>query len=234
VNNQWAMEELRRFIASAKVTQASAYDYRYAASEEQIVAQVQVIEQIFARVVPDWRDRIKGYQQDFDHWDKYRMVAHRTLAQLERQQEIDENLGESAPNLNAAQMHRWVWDGARSLWESGHFREAVAAAAVKVNAETQNKVGRYDLSEAKLFQEIFSLKPPEAKKPRLRLMPDDGGDTYKSLQEGAIAFASGCYRAIRNPTAHVLGKLSEAEALEQLAAFSVLARWVAAAELDEA
>ena len=228
------MEELRRFIASAKVTQASAYDYRYAASEEQIVAQVQVIEQIFARVVPDWRDRIKGYQQDFDHWDKYRMVAHRTLAQLERQQEIDENLGESAPNLNAAQMHRWVWDGARSLWESGHFREAVAAAAVKVNAETQNKVGRYDLSEAKLFQEIFSLKPPEAKKPRLRLMSDDGGDTYKSLQEGAIAFASGCYRAIRNPTAHVLGKLSEAEALEQLAAFSVLARWVAAAELDEA
>lgn len=173
-------------------------------------------------MVPDWQDRIRGHQKDFDHWAKHREVAQRALAQLERQQELSENLGESAPNLNAAQMHRWVWDGARSLWESGHFREAVAAAAVKVNAETQNKVGRYDISETKLFQEAFSLKPPEANKPRLRLMPGDGSDTYKSLQEGAIAFATGCYRAIRNPTAHIVGKLSEAEALEQLAAFSVL------------
>jgi hypothetical protein len=218
----------------AKVAQTTGYGYRYAAPEEQIIAQVQIIEQILARVVPDWQDRIKGYEADFDHWDKYRLVAHRGLAQLGRQQELAENLGESAPNLNAAQMHRWIWDGARSLWESRHFREAVAAAAVKLNAETQNKVGRFDLSETKLFQEVFSLKAPEPKKPRLRLMPDDGSDTYKSLHEGAIAFATGCYRAIRNPTAHVVGILPEAEALEQLAAFSVLARWVDAAELDEA
>jgi Protein of unknown function (Hypoth_ymh) len=233
VNNEWAMGQLRQFVKMAAVAETTGYGYRYTASEEQIIAEVQVIEQILVRVVPDWEVRIKGHEADFDHWDKYRQVAHRALAQLERQQELTDNLGESAPNLNAAQMHRWIWDSARSLWESKHFREAVAAAAVKVNAETQNKVGRYDLSETKLFQEVFSLKLSEPKKPRLRLMPDDGSDTYKSLQEGAIAFATGCYRAIRNPTAHVPGKLPEAEALEQLAAFSVLARWVDGAELDE-
>ena len=36
----------------------------------------------------------------------------------------------------------------------------------------------------------------------------------------------GCFAGIRNPLAHDLGELSEDEALEQLAAFSVLARWV--------
>jgi hypothetical protein len=48
-----------------------------------------------------------------------------------------------------------------------------------------------------------------------------------------MAFAAGCYKAIRNPAAHIpLDELSEDEALEQLAAFSILARWVAAATLD--
>ena len=233
MNNEWAVEQLRHFIESVRWARTSAYGQSHAAPEDQIVAQTQVIEQIFARVVPDWQERVQGYQKDFDHWAKHRAAAQRALAQLERQYELSENLGESAPNLNAAQMHRWVWDGARSLWESGHFREAVAAAAVKVNAETQNKTGRHEISGTKLFQEAFSLKAPEANKPKLRLTSDDGSDTYKSLQEGAIAFATGCYRAIRNPTAHVAGKLSEPEALEQLAAFSVLARWVDAAELVE-
>ncbi len=42
-----------------------------------------------------------------------------------------------------------------------------------------------------------------------------------------MVFADGCYTAIRNPAAHeVQEELTEDEALEQLAAFSVLARWV--------
>jgi hypothetical protein len=156
------------------------------------------------------------------------------MAQLQREKELSENLGDNAPNLNAAKMHRWVWDGARSLWASNHFRESVSAAAVKVNAEAQNKLKRFDLSETKLFQEAFSLKDPETGKARLRLMPNDGSDTYKSLHEGAISFATGCYRAIRNHAAHVqLGDLAEDEALEQLAAFSILARWVDSSSLEE-
>ncbi|MFI1679106.1 TIGR02391 family protein [Streptomyces sp. NPDC020607] len=46
-----------------------------------------------------------------------------------------------------------------------------------------------------------------------------------------MSFAEGCFAAIRNPSSHEDGlpELPEHEALEQLAAFSGLARWVDAA-----
>lgn len=46
-----------------------------------------------------------------------------------------------------------------------------------------------------------------------------------------MAYAEGCFAAIRNPVAHVEGELPENERLEQLAALSVLARWVDQAQL---
>ena len=234
MNNDWAIQQLRLFVSNTSWSPRGGGS-NHAATEDQIIAQAQVVEMIFGQTIPDWRDRVKDRGRSPDHWRDHREVAQRALAQLERDQEIRDNLGEVAPDLDAARMHPWAWDGARSLWASGHFREAVSAAAIKINAETQNKLGRRDLSEVKLFQEGFSLKPPEPGKPRLRIMADDGGDTFKSLHEGAMAFAAGCYKAIRNPASHIpLDELSEDEALEQLASFSILARWVAAATLDSA
>lgn len=58
VNNEWAIEQLQQFIASAQVQRYQSYDIVYAVQEEQIVAQAQVIEQIFTRVIPDWKDQI--------------------------------------------------------------------------------------------------------------------------------------------------------------------------------
>lgn len=45
-----------------------------------------------------------------------------------------------APNQDANELHQWALDGAQSLWQSGHYHEAVRAAAFKVNAKTQNKL----------------------------------------------------------------------------------------------
>jgi hypothetical protein len=149
------------------------------------------------------------------------------MAQLTRQAEIEEKLGDNAPRMNAGNLHHWVWEGARSLWQSGHLREAVVAAAIKLNAETQNKLGVRDCSETPLFQMAFSSDPPAAGKPRLRLPEDDGGKTAMSMRRGMMTFAEGCYAALRNPPSHdPQEELSEQEALEQLASFSVLARWV--------
>jgi uncharacterized protein (TIGR02391 family) len=120
-----------------------------------------------------------------------------------------------------------VWSGAKSLWQSGHFRSAVEDAAKKVNAETQNKVGRRDVSETDLFKQAFSLDPPSEGRPRLRRMQDDGSPTYKNLQRGAMALAEGIYAGIRNPFNHEDPiEIDEQIALEYLAALSVLARWV--------
>jgi len=150
-----------------------------------------------------------------------------------RDEEVRARLGDDAPQVSAATMHSWVWEGAWALWRGGHFREAVTAAAKKVNAEAQNKIGRRDVSETKLFQSAFSLNAPKVDEPRLRLMVDDGSDTFRSVHRGAMALAEGCYAGIRNPNSHEDGlpELFEHEALEQLAAFSVLARWVDTATL---
>lgn len=128
--------------------------------------------------------------------------------------------------LNESLFHPWVWEGARSLWASGHLREAVRTAATNLNLELQKKVGRTTLSDTKLIQELFSVKPPEAGKPRLRLPGDDGGETAKSLREGVMQFGAGCFLALRNPTTHGLDEIPRQEALEKLGALSQLARWL--------
>lgn len=145
---------------------------------------------------------------------------------------IIESLKPDGPQLSAERLHPWVWGGALSLWSTGHYREAVGAAARRVNAEVQNKVGRRDISEATLFQSVFSTNPGSAREPRLRIIEDDGGATYRNLNRGAAMIAEGWYAAIRNPVAHDEGELSERDALEQLAALSVVARWADAATVE--
>lgn len=95
------------------------------------------------------------------------------------------------------------------------------------------KPGAHD-SETKLFQDALSTKPPATDHSRLRLVPDDGSATVASVQHGVMEFAEGCCGAIRNPNSHIDGlpELAEHEGLEQLAAFSLLARWVGAATVD--
>ncbi|MFJ4407229.1 TIGR02391 family protein [Streptomyces sp. NPDC088910] len=165
-----------------------------------------------------------------------RSDVQRGLGILADRDEWAVRLTPDAPTLTADQFHTWVWDGARALWASGHYREAVTAAARKVNAETQNKVGRRDVSEAALFQSAFSMDPAKQGQPRLRLVPDDGSDTYRSVHRGAMSFAVGFFGAVRNPNSHEDGlpELSEQEALEQLGALSMIARWVDSATLTEA
>lgn len=90
-----------------------------------------------------------------------------------------------------------------------------------------------DASETDLFNQAFSLKDPEVGAARLRLAEDDGSKTYENLHRGARAFAEGLYAGIRNPGMHVPhGGGEEQLALEQLAAFSLLARWVDQARVE--
>lgn len=202
--------------------------------QSEIVASAHVVEQILDRVLPRWRTEVPAdHNKSVNRWYQHREAAQRADAALQRDAEVRDRRGDDAPQLSAATMHPWVWSGARSLWQSGHFREAVTAASKKVNAETQNKVGRRDASETSLFLSVFSKDDPRPGQPRLRLRPYDGSDTFRSVQREAAAFAEGCFASIRNPNSHEDGlpELPENEALEQLAAFSVLARWVDAASL---
>lgn len=204
------------------------YTATYVGTEDEIAAHQVVVERIWARVIgPRPVVPVPGS----DPLRPNRDWTIRCIESIKREAEILANLVDDAPDLSAQSMHPWVWDGARSLWQSGHFGEAVEAAAKKLNAETQNKVSRRDVSEANLFNQAFSDEPPSIGKPRLRLTNDDDGKTSRSVRRGIRTFAEGCFAAIRNPAAHDGTQLSETEALEQLAALSMLARWADAAEL---
>jgi uncharacterized protein (TIGR02391 family) len=239
MNTEWALKELDKFIdqtvmrypdpvpgivdmTGRKITSAR---------DEDITKQAHVVEQILDRVLPSWRDLDANVKAN--RWMRHRTAALRAKEALIREAEVKENLGENAPELSAAELHPWVWSGAKSLWQSGHYREAVEGAIKKLNAETQNKVGRRDVSETDLFKQAFSFDEPKAGKARLRRMKDDGSDTYKSVQRGAMNLAEGVFAGIRNPLSHEADQeLSEQEALEYLAALSVLARWADAATVE--
>lgn len=241
MNREWAIGKLKEFLDTAALTYVpdasntiGFWHYKLTNPQAEVQAAAQIVEQILHRVITDWRTAEWEQPPKQPMW-RHREAANRAITQLEAEQELIDNLGSgAAPQLDAATLHPWVWGSVQGLWSSGHFREAVSAAARAINAQAQTKLGRRDASEAKLLSDAFSVSPPVAGHPRLRLSANDGSDTFKNRHEGAGNFARGVYSAIRNPSAHEdLHELDENEALEELAAFSILARWVDAATVDK-
>lgn len=240
MNIEWAIEQLEGFAASSGTREVAhnvgeVDPYLRTVIDDALNGQAPVVESILGRVFPGWSDRVRAMNHPTLRWQGLRDVCIQAAVVLRRRDEMRENLGEVAPELSAAELHPWIWSGAKSLWQSGHFREAVEGAIKKLNAETQNKVGRRDVSETDRFKQVFSTDEPKPDKARLRRMQDDGSNTYKSVQRGAMAFAEGVFAGIRNPLTHEANQeLSEQEALKYLAALSVLARWVDAAQVKVA
>lgn len=235
LNVEWATTQLDQFLLLTKQVRfddtpgVAVFGMHYWGSEEEIAGAAQVVEQILDRVLPRWRSEKPEPSGDAatKRWSALREMAARARQQLERQEELHRNLGDNAPALDASHLHPWVWEPARSLWHSGHFAAAVKAASVRVNAETQTKVDRRNVGEVSLFQQVFSTDPPAPGKSRLRVVPDDGGPTAGNRQRGARALGEALFAGLRNPLVHDgVEELEEHLALEQLAAFSLLARWV--------
>ncbi len=228
----WAIKEIDQFLY---VTDQVAYGNRPGSdvvvfgshmrgSQAEASQRAHVVEQILDRVLPGWRSERPAEDREYR---SLRDQAARGKAALQREAELAEKLGDNAPDMDAANLHPWAWENGRSYWNTGHYHQAVMQAAIRINAETQAKLGRMNASETDLFNQAFSLDEPKEGAPRLRMMERDGSKTYDSLHRGARAFAEGLYSAIRNPGMHVPHDGGEEQlALEQLAAFSLLARWV--------
>ena len=241
---EWAISSLREFIqATDQVGYGNSgggivvLGTHQRMPDSKAVELAYVAEKILDRVLPQWCSAgdPPPEAKHKSRWVHLRDWAARGIAALEREVELQDKLGDKAPSVSSGDFHPWVWGGASSLWSSGHYREAVEGAIRKLNAETQNKLGRRDVSETDLFNQAFSEDPPAAKKPRLHRMPDDGSKTFKSVQRGVRTFAEGVFAGIRNPLAHEADQeMPEQQALEYLAALSVLARWVDESTLETA
>lgn len=238
LNKDWAVNEIDAFLSTTEQVEYDSsgevfmFGTHMRGTEMEASQRAHVVEQILDRATPAWS---KGRPESDSDYSWLRDQAARAKAALQRSVELAENLGDDAPDMDAANLHPWAWENGRSYWNTGHFHQTVMQAAIRINAETQAKLGRMDVSETALFNEAFSLDSPKQGFHRLRLMKDDGGKTYQNIHRGARSFADGLYTAIRNPGMHQPSPQSGGEeqlALEQLAAFSLLARWVDQSDVE--
>jgi uncharacterized protein (TIGR02391 family) len=182
-----------------------------------------------------WKTDVAVDEHERYRWRQIREAATKCLARLDAQEVVALHL-ESVPTLRAGRLHPWVWDAAKSAWEAGNYDDAVDAAARNVNSRLRGKVGRRDIGEGDLIAQTFSPRPGDEKNPRLRLpLPESVAEkTYSNIHGGIIEYGKGLFTAVRHPLAHEAPgdvNMDEAEALECLAAFSLLARWIDRAEV---
>jgi hypothetical protein len=140
------------------------------------------------------------------------------------------------PGLDAADFHPWVAEAAARLWQDGHRRQAVQAAASAVENWLRAKTNAHQGSIASLAASAFSPDEPKPGSPRLRFSGFDPvrSDGWNSAHEGAGAFGRGCFLRIRNLYAHHDRQQDEQEDLEALSSLSLLARWIDSAEVVKA
>ncbi len=169
------------------------------------------------------------------HWGPTERATETLAGVLEHQDVYEKIFGNSGPSLAASGLHKWVWDAAKGRWDAGYYGDAVHAAAEVISQKTKVKLGRRDITGTGLYSSAFSLDPPKPGEPRLRFASVDEQDqsTWRSVHQGAMHLGMACSLGIRNRQAHkTANRLTEQEALEQLAALSVLARWVEKAVLE--
>lgn len=235
IDAERVVHELDVFIGSAQPNFNTAAMYKEPRCGTPTAIELsERVRPVLDRLFPTWEDDCQGSK--FEAFSQMREACMRLNAQIASRVEIDEILAghDASPQLSAASLHNDVWSAASTQWKTGHRQEAVLAAAKAVNSRLQAKLDRRDVTEVKLVQAAFSEKDPVQGQPRLRFPEVEDEQTRESMRMGAMSFGVGCFQAIRNPVGHLPNEaheLTEQEALERLAAWSLFARWVDQATL---
>ncbi|EWM19049.1 hypothetical protein [Kutzneria sp. 744] len=111
---EWATSELDAFLKLAELYRPPAANMPIASSRmsnrgsrAEIVASAQVVEQILDRVLPNWRHDVPSDRNKTTNiWWQHVEAVQRARTMLQRQTELQEKLGDNAPLLNAAHLHR--------------------------------------------------------------------------------------------------------------------------------
>ncbi len=209
-------------------------DSRFQEIESELNALVLIVERIFEEC-----DEILAVQ--FKNHPRVRWVRASEIQLIEmllgllRARDREEAIfGEKGPRLAAASLHPWIWKSAMSLWESGHFADAVNRASTDLfDVRLPRKLGIEKVGGVDdRITKAFFPNLPTVSEPRLRFSgisprtPD-----WTNAHEGAMYFGKGCAKGIPNVTAHC-SEPTEQLALEALAALSLLARWIDEAEVE--
>ena len=139
--------------------------------------------------------------------------------------------------VRVVDLHPWVAEAAGSLFDDGHLRQAIIAAAQNLEKRWRERLGVATPNLTQLAQESFSANAPTAKHPRLRypaVGADPNSPAWKDAHIGAMEYTKGCSMRIRNLNVHHPEDYEPGvgETVEILSALSVLARWIADAEVQ--
>jgi hypothetical protein len=121
-------------------------------------------------------------------------AARQLAGRLDSTEEAGQILGPCGPKLSAANLHPWIWNAAVDLWDDGHRREAVQAAATALfDQHLPAKLGVPGPMSAKdRISQAFQTSAPTPGKPRLRLDDySDGSPNWTSQHEDAQFFDMG-------------------------------------------
>lgn len=233
-----ALEKVREFCDLIRADLRDREEERTRSSLRRLY-QMQPLMEAIAREIDEDNVALLAEKSSFNEWPigDTQVEAVRLIGILEQQEDFQQIFGPAGPTLAASGLHPWVWNAAASLWDDGHYEPAAHEAAKAVELRTQLKVDRRDLDGKDLYAHAFSTKDPKPEEPRLRFPNIDRAEQPKrwtSAHEGARNLGMGCAQGIRNPQAHPSPDITEQEALEQLAALSVLARWVDECDVDRA
>jgi hypothetical protein len=111
--------------------------------------------------------------------------------------------------------------------DAGHRRAAIQAAATQVDLALQARLSSHDISGTDIVTQAFRLDAPKPKKPGLRFPGlTVGSERFMSAHQGAMNFGQGCFMAVHNLATHDPTDPDEDDAMEMLAALSVLAHWI--------
>ncbi|WP_328849486.1 TIGR02391 family protein [Micromonospora zamorensis] len=244
INYQWVLDEWDRFLKISERDKVDVIDgdalktvYRYPVPDNEVKQQLSIVQLSMETVFEGWKWPYSGHSF-VQQVKEMRETIHGCIPLIARRGEIDANLkpDDPGPQIAADDLHPWVWSAAKPHWDSGNDRAAIHAAAVNINSRLRKKLGRFDVSESRAVREAFSIEDPQPDRPRLRLCSKDDPDNFKSVHVGAVNLGCGLFGAVRNPVAHLPDDehdLTEQEALECLAAFSLFARWIDRATVEQ-
>jgi hypothetical protein len=224
MDDAWAIKKLDEFIDGID----GLGDWvRRLSQEEALVRKEIVVRQIANEYVQGLGDYTVQLGTKQKRWGPAREAAVHARELAANQEEFDAFRQARGPGLSADALHPWAWEPAAPLWAAGAHQDAVLAAARTVNRRLQQKLNRHDIGETDLCMQSFDMKAPAEGKPRLRFDGDRSTPTWRARQDGAKYMSAGAFLAIRNLAAHEDEvNWTQQEALEYLATFSVIARWI--------
>lgn len=153
------------------------------------------------------------------------------LKNMIEEAESNENNNNNIPAFSPANFHPLIWHAAAPQWTIHQYRIAVSEAATALTNHWREKLGRSDADGTSFWQQSLSVEPPTIGRPKIVWPGEQLDKTVKSMKTGLPLLtislkdlAAGLTLTVRNSSAHARKEVTEQEGMEQLAAYSLLAR----------